>query len=421
MVARRLMLAIAVLTAATAAPAYFTKDDPVIRHEPTNIYHVESRLHLDRNRWDSAVASLTKSLHENPNDLGAAIKLADLHYRSRRYAKSIDILRDYVTRATPQNNVFYYLALSFDRLDDFRNALGYYYKALEINPRLLRAYVRIARLRVRQGLVYDAASALKKCRAVDPDYYPALQEQRVVDRLIRMNAENVYRKDNVVILFPDHRLYRHVDEMYPRVKQSLEFLERHLKYHVPELWIKVVKRVERHDHPPALYDHIDAAVYVEEDAVKKGELQALLHELTYLYVRRVCKTGCPDWLAEGLALWVSRPAFLAESPLRTLDARDLDFIQKFPRDKTYLRWEQAPPPMRRKLLVAYLFVKYLLDTYGWPVMRKLMAAFADDSSRWEKICWSVLHLDAQTFRRRWDVYAMTNYYFSPAAVRPSPR
>ena len=412
-----------VLFACTTANcgAYFTKHEPVIRHQSTSIYHVESRLHLDRNRWNSAVASLTKSLHENPNDLRVAIKLADLHYRARRYAKSIEILRDYVDRATAEQNVFYYLALSFDRVDNYRNALGYYYKALQLDPRLLKAYVRIARIRVRQGLVYDGAKALTKCLSIDPDYFPALQEQRVVNRLIKMNAENIYRRGNVVILFPDHRLYRHVEEMYPRVQKSINYLERNLKYHIPELWIKVVKRVERHEHPPALYDHIDSAIYVEIDAIKKGELRPLLHELTYMYVRHLTKNHCPDWLEEGLCLWVSRPLILRDTPLRTLKHKELDFKQNFPRDKRFLRWETTTPRMRRKLLVSYLIVKYLLDNYGWPSLRKILAAFADDTSRWDRVVWNVLHLDEQTFQRRWDVFTMSNYYFSPATIPSSPK
>ena len=205
--------------------------------------------------------------------------------------------------------------------------------------------------------------------------------------------------------------------MYPRIRKSIKYLERHLKYHIPEIWIKVVDKIRKHQEPPALYDHIDSAIYVEVEAVKNGDLRCLLHELSYMYTRKLCHNNCPDWLAEGLALWLSRPPILFDTPLRSLKSKDLDFKQRFPRDKSYLDWENTDEQMRRKLLVSLLMVKYLLDNYGWVSMRKILAEFADETSRWDRVVWSVLHIDAQDFRRRWDVYAMSNYYFSPAPLR----
>lgn len=419
----RLSLAVGLallLLGASPALAILSRTDPVFARGTSSIHHVEARLHLDAQRTELALESLTRALHDRPDDLETAVKLADLHYRARRYAKSVDILRDYVDRASVRRNVFYYLALSFDRLDDFRNALGYYYKALTLDPRLLKAYVRIARVRVRQGLVFDATRALKKCLEINPDYFPALQELRVVNRLVRLNAENVYRKDNVVVLFPDSKLYGAVDALYPRIQRTIEFLERNLKYHVPEVWVKVVGKVPRFENPPAFYDHPEGCVYLEVEAVKTGEATALIHELTYLYLRRMGKNNCPSWLAEGLALFVSRPSVLADTPLRSLRDRDLDFRRTFSPEKSYLRWETTTEESRKALLRAFLCVRFLLDSYGWPAMRKVLAAYRDGASSFEKVCWDVLHVDFESLRRRWDVYAVSNYYFSPVQVKTAP-
>jgi tetratricopeptide (TPR) repeat protein len=400
----------------TSNASYFSGVDQVISPQKTSLYHVESRMHLDKNRPDSALISLTRALHEDPENIKIVIKIADLYYRKQSYDQAIDLLRNYVHRATAEHNVYYYLALCYDKKSNLQFALGYYYKALTANPYLLKAYVRIARVRTKQGLPYDALKALKKCLSINPDYFPALQEERVANRLVKQENNNIYRKENVVITFSASKLYSTIKEIYPRIKENIQYLESNLRYHIPEIWIKVVNKVERFDNPPALYDHLDGCIYISEEAVSKGNLGPLAHEICRMYTRKVCGASCPDWLEEGMAMWITRPDIIKNIAVRSLGDQELDFQKKFPREKNYLRWESVDETMKKRLLVAYLIVKYILKNYGWPSMRKILAAYKDDTKSWKKICWDVLHIDEKTFQRKWDIYVMSNHYFQPVSI-----
>ena len=174
-----------IISPQVAIASYFSGIDKIVSPQRSSVYHVESRLHLDRDRPDSALISLTKALHEDPENIKIVIKIADLNYSKHRYANAISLLRDYVHRGTAKHNVYYYLALCYDKKSNLQFALGYYYKALKTDPRLLKAYVRIARVRTKQGLPYDALRALKKCLSINPDYFPALQEERTVNLLVK--------------------------------------------------------------------------------------------------------------------------------------------------------------------------------------------------------------------------------------------
>jgi len=136
-----------------------------------------------------------------------------------------------------------------------------------------------------------------------------------------------------------------------------------------------------------------------------------------MYTRRVCGASCPGWLEEGLAMWVTRPDIIKDTAIRSLGHRELDFQRKFPKEKNFLKWETTDETMRKRLLLSYLIVKYILKNYGWPSLRKILAAYKNDTKSWKKICWEILHIDEKTFGRKWDMYVMSRHYFQPVSIQ----
>ncbi len=413
--ARRLgLVALAAsILGAGAAQAAFTGRDPVIYQRPSTMFAVESQIHLARKRWETAIESLKRALHDQPDNVRLAQKLGELHIRLEQYDKAIAVLEEYLSSASSRNNVYYLLAFCHDRLNHFREALGYYTKALQTEPGRLTIYVRAAQIRLRQGLVYDAAKILRRALEIDRDYTPAIQELTIVNKLIKENKSNIYRRGNLVVLFRDFRQFTQIDALYPALEQHRNNLEANLKFHIPTLWVKIVKKIDHHDNPPALNNWNEDVLEVTEETLEKGNHEVIAHELAYLYLLKMTGNNLPRWLAEGIALWQSRPRFLANTPLRSTDNRWPEDMRFLSSEKKYLAFDKQDLATKRQLVRAFVLTRFLLDNYGWEGMRKILAAYKDGETRFSTIAWNTLHIQLQMLIARWNVYVITNFYFNP--------
>lgn len=394
--------------------AGFTGSTPVIFQKPGSMHAVESRIHLDRQRWDEAIASLTRALHEEPDNVRIGIQLADVHYRLRDYDKSIQLLRHFLPQSSREYNIGYRLALCFDHRHDLRTALGYYFRALQTDPYLLPAYVKIAQIKIRQDLVFDAAKVLRKALEIRADYTPALEELKVVNRLIKSNLHNVYRKGNLVVVFYEFAQVATIEKMWPLMEAHRQNLEDKLGYHIPNIWVKLVPKVERHNGPPVFYDDLEDAIHMSIAALERQDHIVFAHELTWLYLTRMTKKNAPRWLMEGLALVEAHPKFLDETPLRSLDLKWRELDRRLTSEKNYLDFAHNPPEMNLILLRSYLLVRFLLESYGWPTMREMLTAYRLGATQFEKVCLDLLHIPFDNLVARWNMYGITRYYFRPA-------
>ncbi|MBI4871911.1 MAG: tetratricopeptide repeat protein [Candidatus Riflebacteria bacterium] len=386
---------------------------PAIYQRPSTMAAVESEMHLARRRWEVAVETLKRSLHDQPDNVQLAQKLAEVHIRLEQYDKAIQVLEEYLTHSSAKNNLPFVLGYCHDKLNHFQEALGYYAKALRLQPGRLSIYVRAAQIRQRQGLVYDAAKVLRKALEIDRDFAPAIEELAIVNKLIKMNRSNVYRRGNMVILFRDYRQFTMIDRLYPTLEQHRLNLENNLKYHLPLLWVKVVRKIDHHENPPALNNWSEDVLLVTEQAVETQNVDAIAHELAYLYLLKMTDNSAPRWLAEGLALWESRPKFLSSTPLRSTDniwPEELRFLSS---EKKYLEFDKQPEPVRRQLVRAFALTRFLLDNYGWEGMRKILWRYREGETRFSSIAWQTLHIELRLLQARWNMYAITNFFFSP--------
>lgn len=397
----------------SAAPAFagFTGDTPAYFNKPSTIYGVEAKIHLDRNRLQEGVESLTRALHDEPDNVKLATLLADTYYRLRDWDKTISILQNYVQLSTREHNIFYRLALCFDHKGDLRTALGYYHQALRQDPGLLPAYVKVAQVRLKEGLVYDAARVLRHVLTLKPDYTPALEEMKVVNRLIKKNEHNIYRRGNLVILFTDFNQHALLERLYPMLEAHRQNLEEKLAYHIPSVWVKIVAKVERHNGPPAFYDDVEDCIHFSIAALERQDHALFAHELTWLYLTRMTKKNAPRWLMEGLALVESHPAFVDKTPLRTLNLKWTDLEQRLTAEKNYLDFERNPEPVNHTLLISYLLTRFLLENYGWPTVRQILDEYRGGATQFDKVCYKILNIQFDALVAKWNMYGITRYYF----------
>ncbi len=377
-----------------------------------DILLTEAKVHLARGRRKEAIYSLTRALHEHPDNLEVAWKLADLHYEGKNYPAAITLLRAYLDRSTRERNLYYPLGLCYQQTNQLRDALGAYARALQLDPRHLKAYVRLAQVRVRQGLPYDAREVLEKALALDPEYLPALEERKIVDRLIQGDGQNVYRKRNMVIQFHSHQQYGMVERAFPALEAVRRRLEDDLKYHLPMLWLRVENKVRRFRSPPALFDAPEDTVYVEAAGLEAGVLWPILDQMAHLYLEKMASGRLPDWLALGLALHYAAPPGLADVPLRSVTPFPIDFPRDDFVERRYLRFEDMDADRRREMAKALVTVRYLLETYGWVGMRKLLLTFREGERDFWKAAWKALHLDREHLVRKLSMYAIRGYYFA---------
>lgn len=419
----RLALALALATAlATSAPAGLTTvhGSDVLATPSRDILLTEAKIHLARGRWKEAAYALDRSLHEHPDNLAIAYRLATLYYENRHYQEAISLLRAYLDRSSPERNLYYALGLCYHKTNRLRDALGMYARAAQIDPTNLKALVRLAQVRLRQGLPYDAAKVLRQALEIDPEYLPALEELKIATRLIETDSKNVYRKRNMVILFHNHEQYQLVDRAFPTLDRLRRRLEDDLKFHLPVLWIKVVNKVQRFHGPPALYDGPEDSIHVEAARLEAGDYAPILHQMVHLYLEKIAHGKLPIWLAEGLALHYVRPPFLRNVELRTTAL----FPAHIPRDayvqRTYLDFEANSEGLQRALAKAYVAARYLHETYGVVGVRKLLLTFREGESDWWKAAGRALHLERSVFERRLTIYGVRGHYFDVATNRQHP-
>lgn len=389
--------------------------EPLLNKKPETWHLTEARLHWDRGRIRQATELLVRALHENPANLEVVTWLADAYIRQEQFPEAIKLLSNHASHSTRTRNYYYRLGYSYGRRGDYRNALGYLTKAVEVDPYLLRGYLDIARVRRKQGFMHDAEEALKRALQISPGWKPAVDELKLVTERIQSNNFNIFRKNNMVVHFPDHSFMAKVEEFYPLMEAHRRNLEDKLKFHLPEVNVKVVHQIERHFSPPAFYDDLEDAVYLSEKALAVQDHVAFGHELTWMYVQRMTRKAAPIWLVEGLALLESRPSFIDETPLKTTQVKFADLDRFLAAEKRFLEFQKVHELGEEKvhsLVACYSVVRFLLESYGWPSMRAILGRIREGDTTFENIVPKVLHIDMETMEAKYAAYVMSRFYFS---------
>ncbi len=396
----------------SSSQAYFKPSDNPVYTKASSIHSHTAKLLLDRNRDKSAVALLKKALHADPGNRAIAVKLAEMHFRNNKPEKALQLLEPLQSLSTKKSNIYYYIARVHDRKKRYKSAYVYYRKAFKLDPTLYKAKLRIAKLFVKKGLFFDAATHLKKLLEINPEYKPAKIEFELVLRLIRENKKNVFRRGNLVISFKDYNLIKDVEEWYPFMQEKIYYLQNALGIEEQVVWVKIVDRIKTQASPPALFRSMENQIYLTVDTVKRKYTSLFAHELTYMFMHQMGVRNAPKWLSEGLALYFSKPNLLKNMTLRRVRS-GMDLLNKqFYPDKRYLHFQKLSLKQRRNLFHAFLIVKYLVHQYGWDNLERFVKIFDSGKFTLKKAVWEIYHTPLTKLSRDFDIYIMSQYYFA---------
>ena len=120
---------------------------------------------------ERAISYLTEAMNGAENMSAANISLALVHLREGNLEEAMVVLGDIVKAGGESADVLYFIGEVYMKMGDLGAAEDYFKKALEVNPRFLRAKEKLAVIMVRNGNYEKAEEILEPQNEVFADLY----------------------------------------------------------------------------------------------------------------------------------------------------------------------------------------------------------------------------------------------------------
>lgn len=187
-------------------------------------------IYINRGENEKAQALIGKARAANPDDVNLIRSEADLAYKMGDMA-SYNRLMEEVVKSDPNNpELFYNLGVSAGQIGEEEKAMGYYKKALELDPDYAFAQINIAALMLAdEGKIVEEMNGLGMS-AADEKRYDELKEKRnkmYMDVIPYLEGAIKTQSENVEIVRTLMNIYSQVgqNEKYKAMKAKLETLE----------------------------------------------------------------------------------------------------------------------------------------------------------------------------------------------------
>jgi tetratricopeptide (TPR) repeat protein len=187
-------------------------------------------IYISRNENEKALALMKDAREANPDDTSLLRAEADMAYKMgdmTRYSK----LMEEVIASDPNNPELYYnLGVGSANNGDTEKALGYYKKALELDPNFTNAKINIAAtILAEEGAIIEEMNNLGTSKA-DYDRYDELKEVKnglYGKALPYLEAASVDRPDNIELLRTLKNIYSQlgIDDKFKTAKAKLDAME----------------------------------------------------------------------------------------------------------------------------------------------------------------------------------------------------
>jgi tetratricopeptide (TPR) repeat protein len=139
--------------------------------EEANLWIVLGQIYHQMNRYDDAIAALSKAIDLNPDNMLGYGALVDLQESTNDLVSAVDIY-ERLLKLTPDSPVLHYqLGLNLVRINDPDGAIKSLERALELNPQLVRAKYMLGTLHLEQERPEKAVEYLSsylRARPGDP-------------------------------------------------------------------------------------------------------------------------------------------------------------------------------------------------------------------------------------------------------------
>ena len=139
-------------------------------HNPSALaYQAASRLHVDRQQHETAIAQAQRALALDPNDANCYLAIAYALIYAGRPQEALGYV-DKAIRLDPHYPDYYLfiLGLAHFHLDQYQEAVTLFEKALKLNPENYIPLIPLSAAQARLGRKKEAATALDKLQKVLP-------------------------------------------------------------------------------------------------------------------------------------------------------------------------------------------------------------------------------------------------------------
>lgn len=157
---------------------YTEPEDKVTESKRGEIAKNISLIYIQTDQADKAIESIDLAKKENPGDVALLQAEADLYYQLGDFDTYTKLMSD-IVKLDPENPVLYFnLGVTAEQLGDNESAKSYYEQALELDPKMVNAYLTLASLILQQEQpLIDEMNSLGMS-AADNKRYKELEAQR---------------------------------------------------------------------------------------------------------------------------------------------------------------------------------------------------------------------------------------------------
>jgi len=180
---------------------------------------------LSRKKEFNKALELLNSIEKSMRDVDFYRLKAAIYYEQKVYQKAIQVLNDALKEGIDDEDVYFDLAINYEKVKDFSNAEKYLLKVIELNPKNSTALNFLGYMYAEKGIKLDEAYRLvKKALEIEPDnpayidsmgwiYYQKGDYKRAFDYLKRayfLAPEEVEIKEHFISvikkLYPDKNI-----------------------------------------------------------------------------------------------------------------------------------------------------------------------------------------------------------------------
>ncbi|MDT0651581.1 tetratricopeptide repeat protein [Autumnicola edwardsiae] len=125
---------------------YSSPSERQIPSKKGDIASLIARIHISEENYDEAIAAMEDAKRENPNDIDLMQAEANMYYNMGEKEKYNEIMEEVVQIAPDNASLYYNLGVNSADLGNKEKAMGYYEKAVELDPDMTDARLNMVAL-----------------------------------------------------------------------------------------------------------------------------------------------------------------------------------------------------------------------------------------------------------------------------------
>jgi tetratricopeptide (TPR) repeat protein len=209
---------------------YTDPDDRVTESVKADVLQKVTLIYISQGENEKAMALMKDARAANPDDVNLIRSEADLAYKMGDMEK-YNILMNEVIKSDPNNPELYFnLGVSAGQVDQNEKALGYYRKALELQPDYALAQINIAALLLKgEAAMVEEMNGLGTSAKDDKRYEELKAQRRALYEEVLPYLESAIKSksNNVELVRTLMNLYSQLgqDDKFKAMKAKLESME----------------------------------------------------------------------------------------------------------------------------------------------------------------------------------------------------